>query len=205
VNEPTSFRAAAFAINMTPEDLQILNPELQRDVTPPDCANYPLNLPPNSKDLFTKNITLARIEYPAVVSRPVQTARSYSHSYYARSRSPASPAAAALPSTPKASPKHLNYAKATPTTKPPPANPYAQKGRGSEAVQASMFGKVEATASPKSGSKKPGEAHLAKKGGPAAKGTGKNKTAKKSNSSASKTKEKYSKAKSEALFASAAN
>jgi hypothetical protein len=190
---------------MTPEDLQILNPELQRDVTPPDRANYPLNLPPNSKDLFTGNITLARIEYPAVVSPPVQTARSNSLSYYTRSWSPASPVAAGPPSTPKASSKHLNYAKAAPTTKPAPAHLYAKKGRGSEAVQASMFGKVEATARPKSGSKKPREAHLAKKGEAAAKGAGKNKTAKKSNPSASKTKEKYSKAKSVALFASAAN
>jgi membrane-bound lytic murein transglycosylase D len=204
VNESTSLQAAAFAINMTPEDIQILNPELQRGITPPDSANYPLNLPPNSKDLFTKNITLACIEYPAVASHPVQTARSNGHNYYARSRCPASPLAA-VPSTSKASPKHLNYAKAAPNHKPAPANPCAKKGRDSEAVQASMFGKVEATARSKSGSKKPGEANLAKKGELAAKSASKNKTAKKSNSSASKTKEKYSKAKSVALFASAAN
>jgi membrane-bound lytic murein transglycosylase D len=205
VNEPTSLRAAAFAINMTPEDIQILNPELQRGVTPPDSANYTLNLPPNSKDLFTKNITLARIEYPAVADRPVQTARSGGHNYYARSRSQASPTAAAPPPTPRASPKHLIYAKAAPTTKSAPANSSAKKGKGSEAVQASIFGKVEATPRPKNGAKKPGEANLAKRGEPAAKSAGKNKTARKSNPSASKTREKYSKAKSAALFASATN
>ena len=52
VNEPTSLKAAAFAVNMQADDIQVLNPELLRGVTPPDSPNYALNLPPNSKELF---------------------------------------------------------------------------------------------------------------------------------------------------------
>ncbi len=56
-----------------------------RGITPPDAPSYTLNLPPNSKELFTKNITIARIEHPAVASHPIRTAtrapdRSYSSS-----------------------------------------------------------------------------------------------------------------------------
>ena len=52
VDEPTSLKAAAFATNRPEEDLQALNPELLRGVTPPDSPNYTLNLPANSKELF---------------------------------------------------------------------------------------------------------------------------------------------------------
>ena len=84
VNEPTSLRAAAFAVNMQADDIQALNPALLRGVTPPDSPNYTLNLPPNSRELFSKNITLARIENPAVASRPVYTARGKGHHYYSQ-------------------------------------------------------------------------------------------------------------------------
>jgi membrane-bound lytic murein transglycosylase D len=75
VNEPTSLRAAAYAVNVPVEDVQALNPELLRGVTPPDAGAYTLNLPPKSKGLFERNITLARIEHPAVATRSVRTAR----------------------------------------------------------------------------------------------------------------------------------
>ena len=88
VNEPTSLKAAAFAVNMQADDIQALNPALLRGVTPPDSPNYTLNLPPNSRELFSKNITLARIENPAVASRPVYTARSKGHHYYSKQPEP---------------------------------------------------------------------------------------------------------------------
>ncbi|MCX5893512.1 MAG: hypothetical protein NTW80_11190, partial [Deltaproteobacteria bacterium] len=131
VNEPTSLRAAAFAVNMQPDDIQLLNPELLRGVTPPDSSNYTLNLPPNSKDLFSKNITLARIEYPGVASRPVQTAtRSNGHQYSHKSHA-SQPAEAPVA---KSSLKHVAYAKpgtanAKATTTNKPAAAYAKKGK----------------------------------------------------------------------------
>ncbi len=76
VNETTSLTAAAVAVNVPAEEVAALNPELLRGITPPDAPSYTLNLPPNSKELFTKNITIARIEHPAEASHPVRTARS---------------------------------------------------------------------------------------------------------------------------------
>ena len=152
VNEPTSLKAAAFAVNMQADDIQALNPELLRGVTPPDSPNYALNLPPNSKELFTKNITLARIENPAVASRPVQTARSNSRQY-SHSRSQAAHQAAGAPATPKAAAKPKTYAKGS--QKASAGAAYAKKGKAPEAkeapsaVQACLFGGV--AAAPKHG------------------------------------------------------
>jgi hypothetical protein len=81
VDETTSLTAAAVAVNVPPEEMQALNPELLRGVTPPDMPSYTLYLPSNSKELFVKNITIARIEHPAVASHPIRTARSSGHSY----------------------------------------------------------------------------------------------------------------------------
>ena len=220
VNEPTSLKAAAFAVNMQADDIQVLNPELLRGVTPPDSPNYALNLPPNSKGLFTRNITLARIENPAVASRPVQTARSNSRQY-SNSRSQASHQAA--PATPKAGAKPKTFAKGS--QKSSSGAVYAKKGKAPEgketpaAVQASLFGGV--AAAPKHGAankangptqsaatgKAKGKTTTAKaadkKGDPAGKTTAKTKTAKKSGAPA-KSKDKYSKGKSPALLVSEA-
>ncbi len=188
VNEPTSLKAVAFAVNMQPEDIQVLNPELLRGVTPPDSANYVLNLPPNNKELFSRNITLARIEYPAVASRPVQTARGGGSQHYSRSRSQAYHAAGA------AATKARTKSKA-----------YAKKDKAAEAkeapapVQASMFGGLNAA--PKSGAATKPNGHpqtaaqgKAKGKTPAAKAAGKTapktKTAKKSGAPAAKSKDK---------------
>ncbi|MBI4643409.1 MAG: transglycosylase SLT domain-containing protein [Deltaproteobacteria bacterium] len=76
VNETTSLRAAAVAVNVPVEEVQALNPALLRGVTPPDEPSYALNLPSKSKEVFAKNITLARIEHPAVASRPTRVAKS---------------------------------------------------------------------------------------------------------------------------------
>ncbi len=81
VKETTSLTAAAVAVNVPSEEVAALNPELLRGITPPDTPSYTLNLPPNSKELFTKNITIASIEHPAVASHPIRTARGSGHSY----------------------------------------------------------------------------------------------------------------------------
>ena len=221
VNEPTSLKAAAFAVNMQADDIQVLNPELLRGVTPPDSPNYVLNLPPNSKELFTRNITLARIENPAVASRPVQTARSNSRQY-SHSRSQASHQAA--PATPKTGAKPKTYAKGS--QKSSSGAVYAKKGKAPEAkeahsaVQASLFGGVAAAPKPGTANKASGHTQSAatgkakskttsakaadKKGDTAGKTTAKTKTAKKSGAPAGKSKDKYSKAKSSALLVSEA-
>jgi membrane-bound lytic murein transglycosylase D len=72
MKNPTSLKAAAAAINVPVEDIQALNPELLRGVTPPDAGAYILRLPPKSLDLFAKNIEVARIEHPAIATRPVR-------------------------------------------------------------------------------------------------------------------------------------
>jgi hypothetical protein len=115
VNEPTSLKAAAVAVNVPLEEVQALNPELMRGVTPPD-GSYALNLPPHSKDIFSRNITLARIDNPAVASY-VHTARSSSHSYSAsRSRSghhAAAPARHQASASTRHQAKTKSYAKST--------------------------------------------------------------------------------------------
>jgi Transglycosylase SLT domain len=224
VNEPTSLRAVAFAINMQPEDIQILNPALLRGVTPPDSPNYTLNLPPNNKQLFDKNITLARLEYPALASRSVRTARSGGHRYYSRSRHhsyQAEPKHEARAES-RHSGRSASYARHTTTHKSASASEarYARKGSRPEAkeapaaVHASMFGGVGAsrhaarktkgkTELAKAGVKKSSHASLAKKGETHARSTHKTKLARKKGAPAGK-RDKYSKnktSKSVALFA----
>ncbi|MEW6387045.1 MAG: lytic transglycosylase domain-containing protein [Thermodesulfobacteriota bacterium] len=76
VNEPTSLAAASFACNVPLDDIQALNPELRRGVTPPDLPGYTLKLPVGAKNLFEKNIMVARVEHPAVAARAVRVAKS---------------------------------------------------------------------------------------------------------------------------------
>jgi membrane-bound lytic murein transglycosylase D len=82
VDQPTSLTAAAVAVNVPKEEIADLNPELLRGVTPPDTPSFSLYLPPNSKELFSKNIVIARIEHPARASHPIRTARHYRRSYH---------------------------------------------------------------------------------------------------------------------------
>ncbi len=87
VDEPTSLRAAAVAVNVPVDDLQVLNPELRRGVTPPEGA-YTLKIPPGAAQMFAKNISVARIEIPAVASAPVRTVKtSYSRTASGKSTS----------------------------------------------------------------------------------------------------------------------
>ncbi len=85
VKEPVSLRAVSYAVNVPLDDVQALNPELLRGVTPPDASKYALKIPAKTGALFAKNIELARIEHPAVASRAVQTARSAKYASKSRS------------------------------------------------------------------------------------------------------------------------
>jgi soluble lytic murein transglycosylase-like protein len=84
VNEPTSLRAVSVAVNVPPEEVSLLNPELKKGVTPPDL--YVLKIPKNSRDLFNRNIQVARLEVPSPASVPVvETAsNTYGSSYSKR-------------------------------------------------------------------------------------------------------------------------
>jgi soluble lytic murein transglycosylase-like protein len=77
VNEPTSVRAISIACNVPPEEISLLNPELRKGTTPPET--FALKIPKNSKDLFNRNIQVARIEVPSGASAPIETA---SNSYW---------------------------------------------------------------------------------------------------------------------------
>ncbi len=220
VNEPTSLKAAAVAVNVPLEEVQALNPELTRGVTPPDSSNYVLNLPPNSKEVFGKNITIARIEQPAIASRPVRTAKATGRSYTnGKSHSVRKASVAAKPAA-----KTKMYANASKK----PEKPAARAGKGkpthtaqasnapakagaAPVVQASLFGGPSPAAKAKGKAKAPAakatgksaETRLAKKSDSSNKNSGKTKTAKKNGSSEKKSKDKVSKHKSRALFAEA--
>ncbi len=83
VNEPTSLKAAAVASAVSLEEIQMLNPELRKGVTPPDVTVYALKIPKNASDKFYRNIQMARAEFPAIASEPVTagvSGRSYRRS-----------------------------------------------------------------------------------------------------------------------------
>jgi membrane-bound lytic murein transglycosylase D len=217
VTETTSLTAAAVAVNVPPDEVADLNPELLRGITPPDAQSYTLNLPPSSKEKFLKNITIARIEHPAVASHPIRTARSSGPSY-SSGRSASSRQASVAPksnvksrSSAKASTKAASrtYAK---QEKPAASTPV--KAGAAPVVQASLFG-TPSLASKSSDTKKTkvaligtaknqtkGEAAKSKKAcepGLAKKSDTSSKSAakpKKASSSTSRTKDKYSQSQS---------
>ncbi len=144
VNDATSLTAAAVAVNVPTEEVHALNPELMRGVTPPDTPGYTLNLPANSKELFTRNITLARIEHPAVATHPIRTAKSSGRSYSGSKGTTGHHAVVAQ----KPDGKSRTYARSS-TKKQSAKRVYAkkssrQKGHSASAkggvVQASLFG-----------------------------------------------------------------
>ncbi|MGA9753880.1 MAG: transglycosylase SLT domain-containing protein [Desulfobaccales bacterium] len=219
VNETTSLTAAAVAVNVPSEEVQALNPELLRGITPPDAPSYTLNLPPNSKDLFTKNITIARIEHPAVASHPIRTAGSSGPSYGSGRKSVSHQAAVAQKSsgTSRTSAKSAKksasqiYAKKETSGHSAPV-----KASAAPVVQASLFGtptlaskhgdtnktKVALIGASKSKTKTPGvqgkkaaETRLAKKSDVPSKSATKGKK-NSSSSKNSKDKDKYSRSKS---------
>ncbi len=180
VDEPTSLKATATAVNVPLEEIQMLNPELRRGITPPDTPSYSLNLPLGSTELFARNIFLARLEHPAVAERLPRRAarRSWRGSSPGRatSRGHGSPrkstrktrSAAAKGKTKQshqvayvyrskssAAPRTANLvasglAKASPRTRPKTKKPQASRGKARKP-------------SKKGTSKKPDEARLGKK------------------------------------------
>jgi len=217
VTEPTSLTATAVAVNVPIEEVAALNPELLRGVTPPDAQSYTLNLPANSKELFTKNITIARIEHPPVASYPIRTARSSGQSYAGGKKSSSRQASVA----PKSNGKNRNSAKVakqavsqTYAKQEKPTHSTPAKAGAAPVVQASLFGtpspaskpgdakktKAALLGAPKSQSKGPaakskkaGETPLATKSENSAKSVSK---AKKNGSSNKNSKDKYSRSKS---------
>jgi membrane-bound lytic murein transglycosylase D len=173
VKETTSLTAAAVAVNVPTEELQVLNPALLRGVTPPEAPTYTLNLPANSVERFEKNITLARIEHPAVASHPIRTAKRSRRSYKRTSRKSSSPGHATVAR--KSSSKKRTYARSsrksskrtyTRSSRKSARRTYAKKRRTSHrtsakagVVQASLFGKPS-LASRRSKPKKTGVALL---------------------------------------------
>jgi hypothetical protein len=212
VDEPTSLKAAASAVNVPLEEVQALNPELMRGVTPPE-GTYTLNLPPNSKEFFSKNITLARAEHPAIAARPVRTAaKSSGRSYHSRSHSTHQASAAT-----RHGGKTKTYAK---SSKKSARHTYASKGKtnhsapsksGAKVYQASLLGPPSLATKNKSKTRNQaarsengsGETRLAKKMDNSPRSSGKSRAARKNGSAEKKSKGKVSKAKSRNMFAEA--
>jgi membrane-bound lytic murein transglycosylase D len=90
IDETTSLTAAAVACNVSSEEMQVLNPELRRGITPPGVGSYTLKIPKGAANAFARNIMVAQVEHPAVVRTYRQTAKkSYkrsSNGKYASSR-----------------------------------------------------------------------------------------------------------------------
>ena len=189
VTEPTSLKATAVAVNVPVEELQALNPELMRGVTPPD-PSYKLNLPSKSKELFGRNIVIARLEHPAVASRGLRTVKASNASYPPRPTSTRQVATVAVKAdkngrkTKMAANSKITNGKATKKTTTEVA--YVKNGKSTTSITggggprvASMFGpvhqsakngadskgktKAQANKSKSNGKKKPGNKQLAKK------------------------------------------
>jgi peptidoglycan lytic transglycosylase D len=221
VTETTSLVAASVAVNVPAEEVADLNPELLRGITPPDVPSYTLNLPPSSKELFTKNITIARIEHPAVASHPIRTASKSSGRSYASSSGKSS-------SSHQASVAHKSNVKSRSSAKASTKaakRTYAKQGKSTHStpvkagaapvVQASLFGTPSlaakssdtkkhkaaliGTAKDQTKSKKSGETRLAKKSDNSSKSAAKPKKAGSSTNRSKdkdKDKDKYSHSKS---------
>jgi len=209
VKEATSLKAAAVAVNVPLEEVQALNPELIRGITPTDTPTYSLNLPPRSKDLFAQNIVIARLEHPAVASRPFSVAK-------VNGRHPASRAAAhkaerksaGAAKRAKGKPVQVAAAKKAQTAASPHTASMVGHGgatdknkSGQAATAANGKGKGKAQAQ-KNGGKKPATATVAKKA--EAPKNARSKTAAKNGGSQSGTKEKVSKSKGKPLVVSEA-
>jgi membrane-bound lytic murein transglycosylase D len=212
VKEPTSLKAAAVAVNVPLEELQALNPELLRGLTPPDAPSYSLNLPPRSKDLFAQNIVIARLEHPAVASRPVKVARSSGRSTSsAGAARKAERKGTAAAKASKGKPAQVAAAKKSAAGAGPHTASMVGQGAGDKAkskqsvTAANSKGKGKAQVQ-KNGGKKPGAVQVAKKTEPASRNGNRSKTAAKNGPSANgaKEKEKVSKTKGKPLILSEA-
>jgi membrane-bound lytic murein transglycosylase D len=220
VNESTSLKATAVAVNVPLEEVQALNPELLRGVTPPDSRSHGLNLPPKSKENFAQNIVIARIEHPAVASRPTRTAKASGRYYQSRDTSQRQAATA------RKSDRKSKTATAKDSSKQATKATYAKKSkssRNSSPQLAHMLGQPSAVAknsnsknsgkqvasgdskrktkaSAQKNGKKQGSAQVAKK----SENSSRSKTSHKNGSSPSRSKDKVSKKGSRPLVVSEA-
>jgi membrane-bound lytic murein transglycosylase D len=69
ITRPVHLRAVAKAVGMTYEEIKNLNPELRRDVTPPDPV-YLLKVPAGKKAMLLANLPTYRSLYPVVYTQP---------------------------------------------------------------------------------------------------------------------------------------
>jgi soluble lytic murein transglycosylase-like protein len=181
VSEPTSLRAAAVACNVPPEEIQLLNPELRKGMTPPEQPHYVLNIPKHAKELFTRNIQVARIETPAQASVPVQTASTF---YRRSSPKQDTNSSKEIKSTRQTGKASSRTAKSSPsrknqTTQALKKKPTAGKAQGTSVQVASVLGGGKSSPTPKA-SLPAGKDKSSKKGSESA--------AKKSNSKLTKKK-----------------
>jgi len=131
VNAPTSLRAASVACNVPVDEMQFLNPELRRGVTPPDMGAYVLKIPKGSSELFRKNIDVARIEHPAQAGAPV-VASSGGKSSYRRSAVKSNSSRKAAYATRNQGKSSSKVAKARTSKKGSVQMAAAKKGKGPE-------------------------------------------------------------------------
>ena len=131
VNRPTSLDAAAIACNAPAEELAFLNPELRKGVTPPDQAQYVLNIPKNTKDLFARNIRVVRAEAPVRASAPVRTPKkSYARSY-SKKKAPSRKVTRSSRSSQQASSRRVVSSPSRPARTASQAKPSSSSRRGS--------------------------------------------------------------------------
>jgi hypothetical protein len=69
ITRPVHLKAAAQAAGVSLEEMKNLNPELRRDMTPPDPL-YVLKVPVGKKSTMIANLPVYRTLYPAVYLEP---------------------------------------------------------------------------------------------------------------------------------------
>jgi len=85
VNRPLHFRAIANTTGISYEDLQLLNPELRRDATPPDDAAYHLKVPVGTSTKVTQLLDrVPTYKFPPLPARSKQVKTDSSRWYKVR-------------------------------------------------------------------------------------------------------------------------
>lgn len=138
VDEPTSLEAAAIACQVPAEEIALLNPELRKGVTPPGQTHYVLKVPKNTKDLFVRNIQMARAEVPARASAPVQTVKKSDQRSYSKKTSSRT-AASSRKSVQQTSSRGVASSNQR-TARPSPAKATPSSGKGSVQVASILAG-----------------------------------------------------------------
>jgi len=85
VNRPLHFRTIANTTGISYEDLQLLNPELRRDATPPDDASYHLKVPVGTSTKVTQLLDrVPTYKFPPLPARSKQVKTDSSRWYKVR-------------------------------------------------------------------------------------------------------------------------